>query len=131
VNRNGLRTIAIGTGTINQLELPYLPNNADIREGDLLVTSGLGQVYPPGYPVATITAIVRNPGSLFANIAATPTAHLDRSREVLLVWSQSPGQESDSIVDTNVANTDVTDTEVADTDTADTTVTDTAKEESQ
>ncbi|MEJ2345209.1 MAG: rod shape-determining protein MreC [Gammaproteobacteria bacterium] len=86
-NRNGLRTLAVGTGAINRLELPYLPNNAEIRKGDLLVTSGLGGVFPPGYPVARVTKVVRDPGSAFAKVTATPTAHLDRSREVLLVWS--------------------------------------------
>ena len=87
VNRNGLRTIATGTGKRDQLELPYLPNNADIRKGDLLVTSGLGGIYPFGYPVAIVTRVKTDPGSPFALVTATPTAHLDRSREVLLVWS--------------------------------------------
>lgn len=87
VNRNGLRTLAVGTGKINQLELPYLPNNVDIRSGDLLVTSGLGRIYPPGYPVAEVTDVDRDPGAEFARIIARPTAHLERSREVLLVWS--------------------------------------------
>lgn len=86
VNRNGLRTIAIGSGTINRLELPYLPNNADIQPGDLLITSGLGGVFPPGYPVAKVDAVKNDPGYSFANIVATPTAQLNRSREVLLVW---------------------------------------------
>jgi rod shape-determining protein MreC len=87
VSRNGLRTIATGSGKINQIDLPYLPNNADIQEGDLLVTSGLGGVYPPGYPVAHVTKIERAPELEFARIQAEPTAHLNRSREVLLVWS--------------------------------------------
>jgi len=87
VNRNGLRSIAVGTGSLNQLSLPYLPNNADIRKGDLLVTSGLGGIYPFGYPVAIVLDVVVDPGSPFAYITAAPTAHLDRSREVLLVWS--------------------------------------------
>lgn len=87
VNRNGLRTIAVGTGNLRLLELPYLPNNSDIREGDLLVTSGLGRVFPPGYPVATVTRVARDPGAEFARVEATPAALLDRSREVLLVWS--------------------------------------------
>ena len=52
VNRNGLRTIVVGTGSIDSLELPFIVNNADIRVGDLLVTSGLGGAFPPGYPVA-------------------------------------------------------------------------------
>ena len=87
INRNGLRTLAVGTGTINRLKLPYLPVNADIRKGDLLVTSGLGQVYPPGYPVARVIEVAQTPGQRFLYVIAEPTAHLDRSREVLLVWS--------------------------------------------
>lgn len=86
VNRNGLRTIAIGTGTINRLELPYIPNNADIRPGDLLITSGLGGHFPPGYPVAEVTTVQHDPGHTFSQVAATPLAELNRSREVLLVW---------------------------------------------
>ncbi|MGD8312322.1 MAG: rod shape-determining protein MreC [Gammaproteobacteria bacterium] len=86
VNRNGLRTIAIGSGTINRLELPYLPNNADIQPGDLLITSGLGGRFPPGYPVAVVDAVQHDPGYSFAQVVATPLAHLNRSREVLLVW---------------------------------------------
>lgn len=86
VNRNGLRTLAIGTGAIDQLELPYLPNNADIHKGDLLVTSGLGGAFPPGYPVGHVTKVTHNPGTGFATVLVTPSAHLDRSRELLLVW---------------------------------------------
>ncbi|RDH86681.1 MAG: rod shape-determining protein MreC [endosymbiont of Escarpia spicata] len=90
VNRNGLRTIALGTGLINELELPHLPNNADIRPGDLLVTSGLGGRFPPGYPVAEVTDVRHEPGQHFATVSARPTAHLDRIREVLLVWTLNP-----------------------------------------
>jgi len=91
VNRNGLRTIAAGTGVVNELDLPHLPNNADIRKGDLLVTSGLGGHFPAGYPVARVTEVRREPGKPFATVIATPTARLDRTREVLLVWTLSPG----------------------------------------
>ncbi len=87
VLRNGLRTIAIGTGRIDQLTLPYLPTNSDIVEGDLLVTSGLGGKFPPGYPVATVTRINRSPDAPFSSVFAEPRAHLDRTREVLLVWT--------------------------------------------
>jgi len=89
VNRNGMRTIAIGSGTINRLDLPYIANNADIRPGDLLTTSGLGGKFPPGYPVAIVESVTHDPGQSFAQVTATPTARLDRSREVLLVW---PGE---------------------------------------
>jgi len=86
VNRNGLRSIALGSGSINRLELPYIPNSADIQAGDLLTTSGLGGRFPPGYPVATVATVEHDPGNAFAKVIATPLAHLDRSREVLLVW---------------------------------------------
>jgi len=86
VNRNGLRTLAEGSGLIDRLHLLYLPNNADIREGDLVVTSGLGGRFPAGYPVARVTRVQRQPGQPFARVEAAPTAHLDRTREVLLVW---------------------------------------------
>jgi rod shape-determining protein MreC len=87
VNRNGLRTIALGTGDATRISLPFLPNNADIREGDLLVSSGLGGAFPAGYPVARILNVERRPGEPFADISAEPTGALNREREVLLVWS--------------------------------------------
>ena len=89
VNRNGFRSIAIGSGTINRLELPYIPNNSDIQPGDLLITSGLGGRFPPGYPVARVGAVQHDPGRSFAQVIAEPLAQLNRSREVLLVW---PGE---------------------------------------
>lgn len=89
VNRNGLRTIAIGSGQINRLNLPFLPNNADILPGDLLVTSGLGGTFPQGYPVAVVDDFTVRPNKPFASISATPKAELDKSREFLIVWSDS------------------------------------------
>jgi len=87
VNRNGLRTIAVGTGEIDRLDLPFLPNNADIRAGDLLVTSGLGGAFPAGYPVAVVASVTRIPQEPFADVTATPSAALDQVREVMLIWS--------------------------------------------
>jgi len=89
VNRNGLRTIALGTGDSSHINLPFLPNNADIRVGDLLVSSGLGGAFPPGYPVARVESIDRLPGEPFARVIAEPTGSLNREREVLLVWNRS------------------------------------------
>ncbi len=86
VNRNGLRTIAFGTGEFDRLDLPYLPNNADIQPGDLLVTSGLGGAFPPGYPVAVITEIERIPQQSYAEVSARPSAELNQVREVMLIW---------------------------------------------
>ncbi len=87
VNRNGLRTIAVGTGEIDRLDLPFLPNNADIRAGDVLVTSGLGGAFPAGYPVAVVNSVTRIPQQPFADVTATPAAALDQVREVMLIWS--------------------------------------------
>lgn len=88
VNRNGLRTIALGTGQTDRLSLPYLTGSADIQPGDLLVTSGMGGVFPQGYPVAKVDAVSAQ-ASPFAKVTATPVAHLDRNRELLVVWSKS------------------------------------------
>ena len=86
VNRNGLRTIAVGTGQNDSLLLEHLPTNADIKLGDLIVSSGLGHRFPKGYPVGTVEKIELEPGEPFANVMVTPSADLDRSQEVLLVW---------------------------------------------
>ena len=92
VNRNGLRTIANGTGEFDRLDLPFLPNNADIRPGDLLVTSGLGGAFPAGYPVATVDTVNRIPQEPFADVTAMPSAALDQVREVLLIWEGEAGE---------------------------------------
>lgn len=89
VNRNGLHTIAIGSGQLNQLNLPFLPNNADINPGDLLITSGLGGAFPKGYPVAVVSSFVEQPDKPFAIIHATPSAALNTSRELLIVWNNN------------------------------------------
>ena len=85
VNRTGLRTIALGTGAIDRLELPHIPNNVDIQVGDLLVSSGLGGRFPAGYPVAEVTQVEQDAGQAFSYVAARPRALLDRSRDVLLI----------------------------------------------
>ncbi|HMA00275.1 MAG TPA: rod shape-determining protein MreC, partial [Steroidobacteraceae bacterium] len=86
VNRNGLRTIAVGTGDMTKLKLPYLSTSADVVSGDLLVTSGLGGGFPAGYPVGTITEVKRDPAQSLAEVGVRPAAALDRSREVMFVW---------------------------------------------
>ncbi|MDX1561765.1 MAG: rod shape-determining protein MreC [Gammaproteobacteria bacterium] len=91
VLRNGLRTIAVGTGDSGRLRLPYLTNSADIEVGDLLVSSGLGGVFPTGRPVAEVTEVNPQPGQSFAEIVAAPVSKLDRDQEVLLVWTTGPG----------------------------------------
>lgn len=86
VNRNGLRGIAVGTGRDHTLSLEHLPTNVDIREGDLVVSSGLGRRFPRGYPVGTILSISRVYGEPFATVTMTPSAKPGQSAEVLLVW---------------------------------------------
>lgn len=88
INRNNIQTIAQGGGAGFTLRLPYLPSNADIQEGDLLVSSGLGGRFPAGYPVGTVTHIQHQPGDEFLEVWARPAARLNQGREVLLVRTQ-------------------------------------------
>lgn len=91
VNRNGLRSVAYGLGMTDQLVLRDITSSADIRPGDLLVTSGLGGRFPAGFPVGTVAEIAEDAGSTFRQVRIKPSAQLDRSREVLLVWPEQAG----------------------------------------
>lgn len=93
VNRNGLRAIASGTGNPERLELRHVADTADIKVGDLLVSSGLGQRFPAGYPVATVKEVIHDSGQPFAIVRAVPTAALNRSRYLLLVFSDGRSPE--------------------------------------
>jgi rod shape-determining protein MreC len=86
IERTGLRTIAVGTGDPVRLALPYLPRNSDVQVGDKLVTSGLGGVFPPDLPVATVAEVKRDPSQPLVQVRATPNAALDRDREVMVVF---------------------------------------------
>jgi rod shape-determining protein MreC len=86
IERTGLRTIAVGAGDASSLALPYLPANADVHGGDLLVTSGLGGVFPEGYPVARVTEVHRDAVQPLAQVRAAPLAHVATDSEVMLVW---------------------------------------------
>ena len=99
VNRNGLRAVTFGTGAQDVLDLPHFPAQADIRVGDLLVSSGLGGRFPRGYPVATVARVDVDPGQPFAQVHAQPTAQLQRGREVLLVWPSQPAPGPQAIGD--------------------------------
>lgn len=89
VDRNGLRTVARGSGDTQRLELANVPTNADVREGDLLTASGLGGIFPRGYPVGHVSSVHIEPGEPFARVFAEPAAHLDRSRKLLLLTSNT------------------------------------------
>lgn len=93
VNRNGLRFIVQGTGRYDHVKVLHVPNTADIREGDLLTTSGLAGRFPPGYPVARVTKVEHDPGQPFAQVTAEPMAQLKRSRHFLLL--SPPPQKPD------------------------------------
>jgi rod shape-determining protein MreC len=90
VNRNGIRSIAMGTGEASKMSLPYMTVESDVKPGDLLVSSGLDAIFPAGYPVATVTKVERNSADTFATVEAKPLAQLDRDREVLLLWADKP-----------------------------------------
>jgi rod shape-determining protein MreC len=86
IARSGVRTLAVGTGDADQLQLPFLPATADVKVGDLLVTSGLGGVFPAGVPVGTVDSNVRDPDDILARVRARPRAGLASSRQVLALW---------------------------------------------
>jgi rod shape-determining protein MreC len=88
VLRSGVRTIALGTGRSTALDLPYVPQNKDVKVGDVLVTSGLGQVFPYGIPVGRVTKVTRDPAEPLAQIQAVPLAKIDSDREVLFIWGR-------------------------------------------
>ncbi len=106
INRNGLRTIALGTGASSELHLPYIANNADIKVGDLITTSGLGGRFPQGFPVGEIVRIDQNPGKNFAQVIVQPRALLDRSRVVLMLWPSPAPEEIDKTPDEDVQATE-------------------------
>lgn len=89
INRTGLRTFALGRGDGQSLSLPYLPGNADVQVGDLLVSSSLGGRFPAGYPVGKVQELKHQPGEDFMEAIALPAAKLNQGRQVLLVWSES------------------------------------------
>lgn len=89
VQRNGLRALAYGGVDAGMLELRFMAANADVRNGDTLVTSGIDGTYPPGLPVATVSRIERDAAYAFARITLTPIAGTDRYREVLILSSEN------------------------------------------
>jgi rod shape-determining protein MreC len=88
VNRNGMRSVVVGTGDLNSLEMEFVPDTADIQIGDTLITSGLAGRFPAGYPVAEVIAIEHDPGEPFARIRAKPMAQLGRSRSLIMVFQE-------------------------------------------
>lgn len=106
INRNNIRTVIEGIGDLYRLRLRYVSSTMDIVEGDVLVSSGLGGRFPAGYPVATVNSVIHDPGQSFASVSATPTAQLNRSRYVLLVFNKADGvvvSGAEDVADVNSA----------------------------
>lgn len=114
VQRTGLRTVAYGSGRINQLRLTDLPMNVDLVSGDTLVTSGLGGAFPAGLPVAEVESISRPVGEAFARAAIRPVARLDRARHVLVVESAEVEPTDVKPADVEPADEESTDEESTD-----------------
>jgi len=106
INRTGLRTVAFGSGETGMLRMPGIARQADVREGDLVVTSGLGNRFPGGYPVAVISRINRQEGQTFVLVEAMPLAALDRGREVLLIRTPDVAQEEEPAAEDTVDGED-------------------------
>lgn len=93
VSRNNVTVVVSGIGDVNELSLEHVPHSTDIKEGDILVSSGLGNVFPQGYPVAIVSSIIRDESQPFAQVKAIPSAKLDRIKYLLLLWPQSIAPE--------------------------------------
>lgn len=97
INRTGLRAICVGAGGLDELTLSFVPTSADIKVGDLVVTSGLGERFPAGYPVGEVAQVRIDHGEPFAHIVVTPSAQVSRASEVLLVWPESEPPDAAAI----------------------------------
>jgi rod shape-determining protein MreC len=84
--RNNVRLVASGSGSLDELFMQHVPHSVDVRVGDLLLSSGLGEIFPEGYPVGRISTIIRDESRPFAQVSATPIAQLDRLKYLLLLW---------------------------------------------
>ena len=96
--RNDIRFIATGSGALNELYLEHVPHSVDIKAGDVLISSGLGKIFPEGYPVGTVKEVRRDESRPFSIVTVTPMAKLDRLKYLLLLWSDE-GKPIDSNVD--------------------------------
>lgn len=100
--RTGTGALAVGTGKTNQLELKHVETSMDIQTGDVFVSSGLGQLFPPDFPVAVVTSVAYNPGDSFMKVMARSLADYTKTREILMIWRadySSTVEEGDSAID--------------------------------
>jgi rod shape-determining protein MreC len=85
-SRTGAGALAVGTGKANVLELKHVETSMDIQTGDTFVSSGLGQLFPPDFPVAVVTTVAYNPGDSFMKVMARSLSNFTKTREILLIW---------------------------------------------
>ncbi|MGL5335623.1 MAG: rod shape-determining protein MreC [Enterovibrio sp.] len=111
VQRNGLRRIANGTGNAHAITLDSVSSSDDVQAGDLLVTSGLGGVFPEGYPVATVKSVVSDNSRPFSDIVLTPQVDFDQLPYVLLVWSDNVKKQGQLIDEINSEQQQLQETE--------------------
>lgn len=105
VQRNGLRTVVYGTGSVSLLRIPFLNQNSDISVGDVLISSGLGGRFPNGYPVAVVSDVKVIEDEAFIRVSASPIAKLDRSNHVLLLSREAKQSPADLLAnDQEVSN---------------------------
>ncbi len=102
ITRNDVRMMAIGTGSLDELELRHVAKSTDVRAGDLLVSSGLGKRFPEGYPVARVMSVEKDDGKNYATVIAQPLAALDRIRYLLLIWPDIEADEAELITSESV-----------------------------
>lgn len=91
--RTGQGALAVGTGKINRLELKHVETNMDIQTGDRFVSSGLGQLFPPDFPVAEVDSVAYNPGDSFMRVSAKSLSDFSKTREILMIWRADYSKE--------------------------------------
>jgi rod shape-determining protein MreC len=104
LNRTGVRSIAAGTGEPFLLELENVPITTDVREGDLVETSGLGGGFPSGFPVGRVASVRIESTAAFAIVGVTPLAQLDRARHLLILLDAPPELPANGLPETQSAS---------------------------
>jgi rod shape-determining protein MreC len=97
--RTGQGALAVGTGKINRLELKHVETNMDIQTGDKFVSSGLGQLFPPDFPVAIVDNVAYNPGDSFMRVQAQSFTDYSKTREILMIWRADYSSEIEASED--------------------------------
>jgi rod shape-determining protein MreC len=97
VARNNVRLIVSGSGSLDELLIQHVAHSSDLKIGDILLSSGLGNIFPEGYPVATITSIIRDESRPFSQVRAKPIAQLDRLKYLLLLWSERTSEDKQAV----------------------------------